>query len=160
MGFFDKISFPDKLSTLACIMFYIFWKLLFQRLILAIKNTFWASYDASPPQIHPVVISGQNVPKSSIILLIKLLYLPFFPDWEVLWVILLYDGGCLSIFSQQLIWRSSGGAWQSHLYCYLTLIKWVHHIAPQSPENPKDHSWLDKILSVQLVEQWRTSDIW
>ena len=28
-------------------MSYIFWKLLLQRLILAIKNTFWASYEAS-----------------------------------------------------------------------------------------------------------------
>ena len=66
----------------------------------------------------------------------------------------------LSIFSQQLIWRSSGGAWQSHLYCYLTLIKWVHHIAQQSQENPtnkvvisRNFEWF-RLIRVQKFLIW------
>ena len=65
----------------------------------------------------------------------------------------------LSIFSQQLIWRSSGGAWQSHLYCYLTLIKWVHHIAQQSPENLPDHWHSPNIWTVQVDESEKLLDV-
>ena len=65
----------------------------------------------------------------------------------------------VGIFSQQLIWRSSGGAWQSHLYCYLTLIKWVHHIAQQSPENPADHRHSEKILTIQVDESVKVFDV-
>ena len=75
-----------------------------------------------------------------------MIFLYFHMEWLV-----------LSIFSQQLIWRSSGGAWQSHLYCYLTLIKWVHHIAPQSPENPPDHRHSESIWTARVDENVKLS---
>ena len=40
--FFDKISFPGQTVHFAYSMSYIFWKLLFQQLILAINKSFWS----------------------------------------------------------------------------------------------------------------------